>query len=103
ASLADRSSAVDVEQILGRVLRLPYVRAHQHELLNMSYVLTASTKFQATLEGIVKGLQQSGFSEHDYRAEDLSAAPTTSASTAAELDFDEIDTTRVSYDPEGGT
>lgn len=103
ASLADRSSAVDVEQILGRVLRLPYVRAHQHELLNMSYVLTASTKFQATLEGIVKGLQQSGFSEHDYRAEDLSGTPTAPASTAAELDFDEIDTTRVSYDPEGGT
>lgn len=103
ASLADRSSAVDVEQILGRVLRLPYVSAHQHELLNMSYVLTASTKFQATLESIVRGLQQSGFSEHDYRAEDLSTAPPPDTTAPPELDFDddEIDATRVPYDPEG--
>lgn len=70
ASLADRSSAVDVEQILGRVLRQPYVTRHQSPLLNLSFVLSASSKFQATLDNIVKALQDSGFSKDDYYAEE---------------------------------
>ena len=71
ASLADRSSAVEVEQILGRVLRQPYVTKHQNALLNLSFVLTASSKFNDTLDNIVKGLQDSGFSKKDYYAEEL--------------------------------
>ena len=70
ASLADKSSAVDVEQILGRVLRQPYVMKHSAALLNVSYVLTASVKFNETLQNIVRGLQASGFSEKDYRQKD---------------------------------
>ncbi|MCR9065184.1 MAG: DEAD/DEAH box helicase family protein [Cytophagales bacterium] len=70
ASLADKSSAVDVEQILGRVLRQPYVSKHATPLLNVSYVLTASAKFNETLEKIVNGLQNAGFSERDYRQSD---------------------------------
>lgn len=70
ASLADKSSAVDVEQILGRVLRQPYVMKHSATLLNLSYVLTASAKFHDTLQNIIKGLQASGFSEKDYREND---------------------------------
>ena len=68
ASLADKSSAVDVEQILGRVLRQPYVTKHKTPLLNLSFVLSASSKFQATLDNIVKALQDSGFSKDDYYA-----------------------------------
>jgi type III restriction enzyme len=71
ASLADKSSAVDVEQILGRVLRQPYVMKHADAMLNMSYVLTASAKFHETLQNIVRGLQASGFSDKDYRKQDL--------------------------------
>ena len=67
ASLADKSSAVDVEQILGRVLRMPYVQEHGNSLLNMSYVFTASNRFTDTLESIVKGLNRAGFSHRDYR------------------------------------
>lgn len=67
ASLADKSSAVDVEQILGRVLRQPYVMKHSFPLLNVSYVLTASAKFLDTLDNIVKGLNKAGFSEKDYK------------------------------------
>ena len=70
ASLADKSSAVEVEQILGRVLRQPYVVKHKEALLNMSFVLTASSKFNETLDSIVKGLQESGFSKDDYYAEE---------------------------------
>lgn len=74
ATLADRSAPVDVEQILGRILRQPYVRQHGQEPLNMSYVLTASSVFGATLEMIVAGLNRAGFSRHDFRTPDELAA-----------------------------
>lgn len=67
ASLADKSSIVDVEQVVGRVLRQPYVVAHKEPLLNMSYVLTASNRFRETLDKVVKGLNRAGFSDRDYR------------------------------------
>ena len=55
ATLANRTSQVDVEQIVGRVLRLPYARRHGQPLLNMAYVLTSSVDFRATVENVVKG------------------------------------------------
>lgn len=74
ASLADKTSAVDVEQILGRVLRQPYVTKHKFPLLNLSYVLTASDKFLDTLDNIVKGLNKAGFSKQDYKLPDSVSA-----------------------------
>ncbi|MFN3445579.1 MAG: restriction endonuclease, partial [Bacteroidia bacterium] len=71
ASLANKSSAVDVEQILGRILRQPHVTKHQQELLNFSYVLTSSANFIATLDKIIEGLNKSGFSEKDYRTKEM--------------------------------
>ncbi len=68
ASLANRTSRVDVEQILGRVLRLPHTKRNQIPALNMSYVLTSSGDFQSTLDNIVAGLNNAGFSGRDYRA-----------------------------------
>lgn len=82
ATLADRSAPVDVEQILGRILRQPYVRPHGQEPLNMSYVLTASSVFSATLEKIVAGLNRAGFSRHDFRTPDELAAQEAPASAA---------------------
>jgi len=73
ASLADKSSPVDVEQILGRVLRMPHVQQHGAELLNLSYVFTASNRFMDTLQSVVKGLNRAGFTHKDYRATDAMA------------------------------
>ena len=81
ATLADRSAPVDVEQILGRILRQPYVRQHGQEPLNMSYVLTASSVFSATLEKIVAGLNRAGFSRHDFRTPDELGVQEASASS----------------------
>lgn len=76
SSLANKTSKVDVEQILGRILRQPYARQHKAPLLNTSYVLTCSKDFHATLDSIVEGLNKSGFSKKDYRvAEELSDQP----------------------------
>jgi type III restriction enzyme len=109
ASLADKSSAVDVEQILGRVLRQPYVMKHNFPLLNLSYVLTASSKFLDTLDNIVKGLNKAGFSDKDYKLADpamLEEAKKqdplqqltafTSTETPSEDITSDIDTTRIS-------
>ena len=70
ASLANKSSSVDVEQILGRILRLPYVTHHKQDLLNLSYVFTSSANFLNTLEKIKASLNKEGFSSKDYRSKD---------------------------------
>lgn len=70
ASLANKTSKVQVEQILGRILRLPYARQQKFDLLNLSYVFTCSADFQSTLKSIVDSLNKSGFSKRDYRLAD---------------------------------
>ncbi|MGM1019018.1 MAG: DEAD/DEAH box helicase [Bacillota bacterium] len=70
ATLANRTSRVDVEQILGRILRQPNTKKHKNPFLNMSYVLTSSNDFRETLENIVVGLNKAGFSKNDYRTAD---------------------------------
>ncbi|HOH59238.1 MAG TPA: DEAD/DEAH box helicase family protein, partial [Bacilli bacterium] len=69
ATLANRNSPVDVEQILGRILRQPYAEKAESIFLNMSYVLTSSKDFLNTLENIIKGLNRAGFTDKDYYAE----------------------------------
>lgn len=117
ASLADKSSSVDVEQIVGRVLRLPYASRNQNDILNLSYVLTASAKFQETLDNVVKGLNHAGFSDKDYRAVDsaepveqpkevevvnpTSLFPETTQQPAQEnKQDDEIDIAKISFNPD---
>lgn len=79
ASLANKTSTVDVEQIVGRILRQPYAKTHSAPLLNTSYVLTCSNDFRNTLENIVAGLNKAGFSRKDYKlsSEEQSVAPET--------------------------
>ena len=67
ASIANRSSAVDVEQILGRILRQPYTEKQKKDLLNLCYVFTSSNDFNATISNIIKSLNHEGFSNRDYR------------------------------------
>ncbi|MFE9079835.1 DEAD/DEAH box helicase [Bacillus mobilis] len=67
ATLANKSSSIDVEQILGRILRQPNTKQNLNPFLNMSYVLTSSSNFRDTLDNIVVGLNKAGFSKNDYR------------------------------------
>ena len=67
ATLANKTSRVDVEQILGRILRQPYTVQHQNPLLNLSYVFTSSNDFRETVEKIILSLQKAGFSKKDFR------------------------------------
>lgn len=112
ASLADKSSAVDVEQILGRVLRMPHVQEHGHDLLNLAYVFTASSKFMDTIQSVVRALNRAGFSDNDYRTIEVPLPPIDDTDDSARQasfdlismppapsnDADDIDTCTVSID-----
>lgn len=75
ATLANKTSKVDVEQILGRILRQPYTIQHRNPLLNLSYVFTSSNDFRETVDAIIRSLQKSGFSKKDFREASSSDVP----------------------------
>jgi type III restriction enzyme len=67
ATVANHSSVVDVEQILGRILRLPNTQKCNSPYLNECYCITSSMDFHKTLDKIVVGLNSAGYSKSDYR------------------------------------
>ena len=71
ASIANKSSTVDVEQLIGRVLRQPNARKYTNQELNVSYVLTCSNDFEGTAKSVIAGLNGAGFSKDDYRQKDF--------------------------------
>lgn len=73
ATVANKSSQVSVEQIVGRVLRQPYAARAGARSLNIAYVLTSSADFDATLTQVVDGLNGVGFSREDV--ETVGAVP----------------------------
>ena len=101
ATVANRTSSIDVEQILGRILRLPNTRKNEREVLNLSYVITSSNAFYATLDKAVAGLNAAGFTSKDYRIDDY-VEPNTEFSVEqvgniqTELKLDTDDTNNVS-------
>ena len=76
ATVANRTSSIDVEQILGRILRLPNTKKNESEVLNLSYVITSSNAFYATLDKVVSGLNAAGFTSKDYRIDDYAEQDT---------------------------
>ena len=88
ASLANKTGQVDVEQVLGRVLRLPHTKENSQPALNMSYVLTSSNDFNQTVQGIIRGLNNAGFTDKDYRlAEPALPKPQAKPPVQTELPF----------------
>lgn len=84
--MANKSSQVSVEQIVGRVLRQPYAVRAGARSLNIAYVLTASADFDATLEQVVRGLNGVGFSQ-----EDVAAVDTEPTAVQGRIDFSASD------------
>ncbi len=68
-SVAEMSSSKAVEQILGRVLRMPKAKRKQRDDLNNAYAFVASSKFDEAAKALKDGLIASGFEGQD--AEDL--------------------------------
>ena len=68
ATVANKQSRTNVEQLVGRVLRQPYAVRARARALNISYVLTSSADFNATIDQVVAGLNGAGFSRQDVVA-----------------------------------
>ncbi len=60
-SVAEQKSATAVEQILGRVLRLPKARWKKREDLNRAYAFATTTSFQTAATTLKDGLVANGF------------------------------------------
>jgi len=64
-SVAELSSGRAVEQILGRILRMPHTTRKKREALNGSYAFVASTRFDAAAKALKDGLVEAGFERQE--------------------------------------
>ncbi|MHB9036588.1 MAG: DEAD/DEAH box helicase [Armatimonadota bacterium] len=71
-SVAEQHSARAVEQILGRVLRMPRASRKRRQELNCAYAFSASVSFPETAKSLQDGLVVNGFERME--AEDLVTA-----------------------------
>lgn len=67
-SVTNMSSATAVEQILGRVLRLPYAKQKQHEALNSAYAYATSTDLLEAAGNLQDAIVDSGFTKLETKA-----------------------------------
>lgn len=64
-SVSNLASEVAVEQILGRVLRMPYARAKQNDELNHAYAYATSERFVDAASSLRDALIESGFEKFE--------------------------------------
>lgn len=64
-SVANIGTSGDAEQLLGRVLRMPYATRRTSAMLNKSYACLSSPKFQDAVKGLVDKLVEMGFDESE--------------------------------------
>lgn len=68
ASVFNLGSPKAVEQLLGRILRLPNVREKQNPELNEGHVYTSAEQFNRAVDSIVKGMVENGYSAREVKA-----------------------------------
>ena len=67
-SVANLGSKTAVEQILGRVLRMPYAARRGHDALNRAYCYATSQSFQEAADSLVDAMVHNcGFEPHEAR------------------------------------
>lgn len=66
-SVAEMSSTTAVEQILGRVLRLPSVTKKENPPLNYAYAYVSSLKFGETAKALQDALVNNGFEKQEVK------------------------------------
>jgi type III restriction enzyme len=67
-SVANIRSAVDVEQLLGRVMRMPYARKRRIDELNKAYAHVVSPSFAAAADSMYDRLVNMGFNAEEAAA-----------------------------------
>ena len=66
-SVSHIQNAVDVEQLLGRVLRMPYARRRKADALNRAYAFLSEPSFGEAARALVDKLIAMGFEEDEAR------------------------------------
>jgi len=74
-STATIHSSKDVEQLLGRVLRMPYAKRRKSATLNKAYAHVSSLEFQTAAEELESCLIQMGFEDTEAKLAIESAQP----------------------------
>ncbi len=64
-SVANLGSKIAVEQIIGRIIRMPSARRKTDEDLNRSYVFASARNFNEAADQIISGLESNGYSAVD--------------------------------------
>lgn len=64
-SVANVGSKIAVEQIIGRIVRMPYARRKENEALNRSYIFASAKNFKEAANQIISGLESNGYSRLD--------------------------------------
>jgi len=65
-SVANLGAKIAVEQIIGRVIRMPNARKKTDEALNRSYVFASATNFNEAAARVIGGLEDNGYSRSDF-------------------------------------
>jgi superfamily II DNA or RNA helicase len=69
-SVANLGSKIAVEQIIGRIIRLPNAKKKANEALNNSYVFASAKNFSEAANQIISGLETNGYSRADLVSSD---------------------------------
>lgn len=64
-SVANVGAKIAVEQIIGRIIRMPYAKRKKNEVLNRSYIFASSKNFNEAASNIILGLERNGYSKFD--------------------------------------
>jgi type III restriction enzyme len=64
-SVANIGSKIAVEQIIGRIMRMPFAKRKENEDLNRSYVFASAKNFNEAVSQIISGLETNGYSKFD--------------------------------------
>ncbi len=65
-SVANLGAKVAVEQIIGRVIRMPNAKKKTDDALNRSYVFASAANFNEAASRIIGGLEDNGYSRSDF-------------------------------------
>ncbi len=65
-SVANLGAKVAVEQIIGRVIRMPNAKKKADEALNRSYVFASAANFNEAASKVIGGLENNGYSKADF-------------------------------------
>ncbi|MDO8468186.1 MAG: DEAD/DEAH box helicase family protein [Candidatus Peribacter sp.] len=64
-SVANVGAKIAVEQIIGRIIRMPYAKRKSNEDLNRCYIFASARNFNEAATQIISGLETNGYSRFD--------------------------------------